>query len=258
MLYLSSFSTLSNKWQEILNQKIDCLNNIDKKLVEISLTNKIFPDKNQIFAALTEFEPDQIKLVIIGQDPYHGDGQANGKSFAVADNIRPLPPSLYNIYTEILLNNLEVETLEPIAKQFLENFKNSNGSKQKKIIEGLHHRMINKWPKQGVLLLNTSLTVIAHNANSLQNLGWQEITSYIIEQVSLKNKHCVFMLWGNYAKSLHKNIHKSDQHLILKAVHPSPLSAHRGFIGCKHFIQANSFLTKYGIEKINWISNLTS
>jgi len=255
MLYLSSFSKLSDKWQETLAPKIECLRSLDQKLSKIALENQIFPPKEQTFAALTEFEPDQVKLVIIGQDPYHGDGQANGMSFAVADNIRPLPPSLYNIYAEIILNNLEIETLNTTAKQFLEDFKNSNGSKQRKVIDGLHHRMINKWPQQGVLLLNTSLTVIAHQANSLQNLGWQEITSYIIEQVSLKNDHCVFMLWGNYAKSLQKHIHKPQQHLILTAVHPSPLSAHRGFFGSKHFIQTNSFLTSHGLEKIRWISN---
>jgi uracil-DNA glycosylase len=251
MLYLPPMSQLSTSWQEILSQKIYQLNIIDKKLYDISLKKTIFPNSNQIFAALKSKNPDQIKVVIIGQDPYHGPGQANGIAFAVADNGIAIPPSLYNIYSEIILNNCE--NGDNKKQQFIENCKNADSNQRKKIIYSLHHKMINRWPDQGVLLLNTSLTVLANCANSLAHVGWQAITSYLLETVSIKNQHCVFMLWGNYAKALQKHIQNQDQHLILTAAHPSALSAHRGFFACKHFIKANNFLSANGVEPINWI-----
>lgn len=253
--YLTAFSSLSNSWHQILINKIDLLLAIDTKLQKLAEKHTIFPAKAQIFSALQETEPNQIRVVIIGQDPYHGENQANGMSFAVHDELRPLPPSLYNIYAEILLNNLDMATLSEPAQNLIVQFKNSDSSQKRKIMNGLHHRMINHWPQQGVLLLNTSLTVISSEANSLQNIGWQEITSDIIKQVSLQNPHCVFMLWGSYAKSLQHFIDNQQQHLILTAVHPSPLSAHRGFFGCHHFKQANDFLAKNNITPIKWIAN---
>lgn len=253
--YLTSFSLLPKSWQQILNNKMDLLLAIDNKLQKIAEKDTIFPVKSQIFSALQETEPNQIKVVIIGQDPYHGENQANGLSFAVHAELRPLPPSLYNIYAEILLNNLDLEILSGSAQDLIMKFKNSDSTQKRKIMNGLHHRMINHWPQQGVLLLNTSLTVIASEANSLQNIGWHEITSDIIKQVSLQNTHCVFMLWGSYAKSLQHFIENQQQHLILTAVHPSPLSAHRGFFGCQHFKQANDFLAKNNLSPIKWIAN---
>lgn len=254
MLYLTSFESLSSQWQQLLSNKIDILKSIDHSLNKIANTQQILPPPTKIFSALNLIQPDKIKTIIIGQDPYHGNNQANGLAFAVTDHFRPLPPSLYNIYKEILLNNLDYNQLQSSAIQLLEYFKTTNSQHQKKIIENLHYRMINQWPQQGVLLLNSALTVIAHQANSLQNIGWQEITSYIIQEISLYSHNCVFMLWGSYARALRCNIKNPKQHLILEAPHPSPLSAYRGFFGCRHFITANRFLQEANITPIKWIS----
>jgi uracil-DNA glycosylase len=239
----------------VLNNKIDLLLAIDHKLQKLAEKHTILPTKAQIFSALQATEPNHIRVVIIGQDPYHGANQANGMSFAVPDELRPLPPSLYNIYAEILLNNLDMETLAEPTQDLIMIFKNSDSAQKRKIMNGLHHRMINHWPQQGVLLLNTSLTVILSAANSLQNIGWHAITSDIIKQVSLQNPHCVFMLWGSYAKSLQQFIETQQKHLILTTVHPSPLSAHRGFFGRQHFKHGNDFLAKNDIAPIKWIAN---
>ena len=185
--------------------------------------HQIFPPAKLIFNAFDLCPFDKVKVVIIGQDPYHGLGQAHGLSFSVNENI-PLPPSLKNIYQEI---------------------RSDLG------IQPLSHGNLERWAKQGVLLLNATLTVQADLAGSHQKKGWETFTDSAIKAVANEKEHVVFLLWGNYAQQKAQYI-DTTKHLILTAVHPSPLSAHRGFFGCKHFSQANQYLKEHGLEPINW------
>ena len=185
--------------------------------------HQIFPPAKLIFNAFDLCPFDKVKVVIIGQDPYHGLGQAHGLSFSVNEDI-PLPPSLKNIYQEI---------------------RSDLG------IQALPHGNLERWAKQGVLLLNATLTVQADLAGSHQKKGWETFTDSAIKAVSEEKEHVVFLLWGNYAQQKAQYIDRT-KHLILTAVHPSPLSAHRGFFGCKHFSQANQYLKEHGLEPINW------
>ena len=186
-------------------------------------TYEIFPPAKLIFNAFNLCPFEDIKVVIIGQDPYHGAGQAQGLSFSVNEGIA-LPPSLKNIYKEI---------------------RSDLG------IEPLPHGNLERWATQGVLLLNATLTVRANMAGSHQKKGWETFTDSAIKAIAQDKEHVVFLLWGNYAQQKAQYI-DSSKHLILKAVHPSPLSAHRGFFGCKHFSQANQYLNEHGLEPINW------
>lgn len=183
---------------------------------------QIYPCEQNIFNALNHVPYDKIKVVIIGQDPYHEPGQAQGLSFSVPDNVQ-IPPSLVNIMKEIE-NDLHIKC-----------FNNGN---------------LERWANQGVLLLNTVLTVRRGMANSHKDKGWETLTKKIIEIVGQREKPAVFMLWGSYAQSFAPLI--AFQHLILKAPHPSPLSAYRGFFGCKHFSKCNQFLIEHGQTPIDW------
>ena len=185
--------------------------------------HQIFPPAKLIFNAFDLCPFDKVKVVIIGQDPYHGLGQAHGLSFSVNDDI-PLPPSLKNIYQEI---------------------RSDLG------IQPLSHGNLERWAKQGVLLLNATLTVQADLAGSHQKKGWETFTDSAIKAVAEEKEHVVFLLWGNYAQQKAQYIDRT-KHLVLTAVHPSPLSAHRGYFGCKHFSQTNQYLTEHGLEPINW------
>ena len=185
---------------------------------------KVFPPPTDIFRAFDLCPFDNVKVVILGQDPYHGPGQAHGLCFSVNKDI-PMPPSLKNIYKEIVS---DVGGEMP-----------SNGN--------LEH-----WAEQGVFMLNATLTVIAHMAGSHQKKGWEAFTDEVIRLISEKKKHVVFMLWGAYAGDKAWMI-DDTKHLILKAPHPSPLSSHRGFFGSKHFSQANDYLKLKGLEPISWI-----
>lgn len=183
----------------------------------------VFPPAGLIFKALDLCPFDQVRVVILGQDPYHGPGQANGLAFSVNDNVKP-PPSLLNIYKEI------------------------QSDLGKKIPGGGN---LERWAKQGVLLLNATLTVRAHSAGSHQHKGWEEFTDAIIRELSAKRENLVFMLWGAYAQKKGAVIDE-NKHLVLKSPHPSPLSAHQGFLGCRHFSQANVYLLLEGKEPIDW------
>lgn len=183
----------------------------------------IYPPAPLVFNAfnLTPFE--EVRVVILGQDPYHGPGQAMGLSFSVPSKI-PLPPSLQNIYKEIAD---DIGT--PIA---------TSGD-------------LSRWAAQGVLLLNATLTVAHKQAGSHQGRGWERFTDQVIKKISEEREHVVFMLWGAFAGAKADLIDES-KHLVLKAPHPSPLSAHRGFFGCKHFSQANQYLQAHNREPISW------
>lgn len=208
------------KQQPYFRQIIDRVNH------EISSGKIIYPTNENIFNALKLTPFDQVKVIIIGQDPYHGPDQAHGLCFSVQHGIQP-PPSLQNIFKEIH-NDLGL----PIPK----------------------HGNLEKWAKQGVLLLNTTLTVEAHKPQSHANFGWDKFTNRIIELLNEKKSGLVFILWGSSAQKKSELIDPT-KHCILKAAHPSPLSAHRGFFGCKHFSKVNEYLKKQGNTPIDWSLN---
>ena len=183
----------------------------------------IYPKGSEIFQALNLTPFDNVKVVILGQDPYHGPKQAHGLCFSVQPGIKP-PPSLVNIFTEIY---------------------NDLGIKQP------YHGCLQHWAEQGVLLLNAVLTVQANQAASHQGKGWEEFTDRIIHVLNDEKEHLVFMLWGSYAQRKAQFVDQR-KHLVLKAPHPSPLSAHRGFLGCRHFSKCNEYLQQHGIEPIDW------
>ncbi len=183
----------------------------------------IFPDKKNIFAALKYTPYENVKVVILGQDPYHGLGEAHGMAFSVCPGIK-VPPSLQNIYKEL--------------HQELGCYIPNNG-------------YLMKWSRQGVLLLNSVLTVQKDMPASHRGIGWETFTDRIIEEVNKKEQPVVFMLWGNFAKSKASLI-TNPKHLVLTAAHPSPFSARYGFFGCNHFKKANEFLKANGIEPIDW------
>ncbi|WMJ74765.1 uracil-DNA glycosylase [Cytophagaceae bacterium ABcell3] len=183
----------------------------------------IYPPQHLIFSAFRFCPFDKVKAVIIGQDPYHGEGQANGLCFSVNDGVK-CPPSLKNIFKELKSD---------IGKEIP-----ANGN--------LEH-----WAKQGVLLLNATLTVRAGTPGSHQKKGWEVFTDTVIKKVSSEKENVVFFLWGAYAHSKEAMI-DAEKHLALKAAHPSPFSAHRGFLGCKHFSKANEYLKSVGKEAIEW------
>lgn len=185
----------------------------------------IYPKDGQIFNALNTTPFDKVRVVILGQDPYHGEGQAHGLSFSVPEGVKP-PPSLVNIYKEIA-----AEYGAPVPR----------------------HGDLTNWAKQGVLLLNATLTVENGLAGSHQNKGWEEFTDAIIRAINDTHTHIVFLLWGSYAQKKGAFIDR-NKHLILTAPHPSPLSAHRGFLGCGHFKKANNYLIEHGQTPIDWLA----
>uniref|UniRef100_UPI0040472354 uracil-DNA glycosylase n=2 Tax=Algoriphagus sp. TaxID=1872435 RepID=UPI0040472354 len=186
-------------------------------------THQIFPPGKQIFSAFWHCPLPSVKVVILGQDPYHGEGQANGLAFSVAPGI-PFPPSLLNIFKE-----LKTDLGVPLPP---------DGD-------------LTRWAAQGVFLLNATLTVRANEAGSHQNQGWEYFTDEVIQTLSREREKLVFVLWGAFAHKKEALI-DSDKHFILKAPHPSPLAAHRGFWGCKHFSQANDYLASTGQTPISW------
>ena len=192
-------------------------------LAEKQRGKPIFPKGSDWFRALDLTPLEEVRVVILGQDPYHGPGQAHGLCFSVPDGVRP-PPSLINIYRE-LESDLGIR---PARHGFLEH-----------------------WAKQGVLLLNSVLTVEMGRAASHRDRGWERFTDAVIREVNNKPEPVVFMLWGSYAQKKAAFVDGS-RHLVLKAPHPSPLSAHSGFLGCRHFSKANSFLDSRGLEPIDW------
>ena len=213
------------EWLEVLRPEFEkpYFNELKSFLIEEKKLYRIYPPGNRIFAAFDYTPFSKVKVVILGQDPYHGDGQAHGLCFSVPDGIA-LPPSLVNIYKE-----LNADLGIPIPK---------SGN-------------LEKWAKQGVLLLNATLTVRANQAGSHQRHGWENFTDEVIRQLSLRHNGLVFILWGSYAQAKEALIDTS-RHFILKAVHPSPLSVYRGFFGCRHFSKTNELLIKAGKDPVDW------
>lgn len=230
LTYLAdTFARVHPLWQSfILDNCAELLSNIDNELVKLSIEHTIYPPAAQILRAL-EQSPQDIKIVILGQDPYHGDGEANGLAFAVNNGIKT-PPSLRNILKELQAEYNPI--LQTVDSGLLEN-----------------------WSKNGVILLNSTLTVIKDQANSLAHIGWQHFTDQIIAEISRQNNSCVFMLWGNFAISKTQFIDE-NKHLILKSAHPSPLSASRGFFGNNHFILANQYLQSKNKPPMIWLNGV--
>jgi uracil-DNA glycosylase len=233
-----SFSRLDPNWQNILTDKCsDDLVKIDNKLCQLSAASTtVYPPPPLIFNALSHTPLSKLKVVILGQDPYHGNGEANGLAFSVNKGIK-LPPSLRNIYKE-----LESEYLNAPDREFTLGLD----------IKTLDGTRLVDWADQGVFLLNSCLTVIKDQANSLAKIGWHEVTDKLIHHISCNKSNVVFMLWGGFAIAKTHLIDES-KHLILRAPHPSPLSAYRGFFGCDHFKLANEYLVKNGTTPINWL-----
>jgi len=216
---------IEESWKEALRDEFNAeyFQQLKAFLCDDKKRYPIYPPGTKIFSAFNFTPFDEVKVVIIGQDPYHGPGQAHGLCFSVPEGIAP-PPSLKNIFKEIQ-SDLGVD---PSETGNLEN-----------------------WAAQGVLLLNATLTVRAGQAGSHQNKGWENFTDAVIKNLSVRRKGLVFLLWGSFAQRKAELI-DGTRHHILKAPHPSPLSAHRGFFGCRHFSQTNEILKKNGIQEIDW------
>lgn len=216
---------LKNDWQDLLEDefKKDYYLKLRKFLINEYRTKIIYPDMYDMFNALHYTQYKDVKVVILGQDPYHGPNQAHGLSFSVKPGV-PAPPSLMNIYKEL---NSDLGCFIP-----------NNG-------------YLKKWTDQGVMLLNTVLTVTGGQANSHKAMGWEHFTDKVISLLNHREDPIVFILWGNNAQSK-LNIINNSRHYIIKSTHPSPLSAHRGFLGSKPFSKANNFLTSIGKDPIDW------
>ena len=217
--------SIDPSWKaELINEfTADYFIKLKEFLVTEKLTQRIFPPGNKIFSAYNHTPFDKVKVVILGQDPYHGEGQAHGLSFSVPEGIAK-PPSLVNIFKEI---HADLDLPVP-----------QTGN-------------LEKWVDQGVLLLNATLTVRANLAGSHQKRGWENFTDATIKKLSDKRENLVFILWGRFAQNKEVLIDES-KHLILKSAHPSPLSAYNGFFGCRHFSKTNEYLRSKGIGEINW------
>ncbi len=211
-------------WTEILApiKNTEYFTTLWEKVKEEYQITKCFPPKNQIFRAIELTPFDEVKVVIIGQDPYHNDNQANGLCFSVSDKVKA-PPSLKNIFKE-LEDDLGIK-------------KTSNE--------------LEMWAKQGILLLNATLTVRAHEANSHKDLGWEQFTDFIIKEISDKKENVVFVLWGAFAQKK-AGLIDASKHFVIQSAHPSPFSVHKGFFGSRPFSKINQFLEEKGKEPINW------
>ena len=216
---------IASTWKSLLSEEFDkpYFRELTSFVRDEYKTQTIYPRGLDIFKAFDRCDFDNVKVVIIGQDPYHGPGQANGLCFSVCDGMR-FPPSLLNIFKEIR---------EDLGKPFP-----TSGD-------------LERWAKQGVLLLNATLTVKANSPGSHQNKGWETFTDAVIKKISDEKEAIVFLLWGAYAQKKGEIIDR-NKHLVLMSAHPSPFSADRGFFGCKHFSKANAYLKSKGRQEIDW------
>ena len=216
---------LEKSWENKMKKEFekDYFSILNQFLKQEYKEQTIFPEKKLIFNTLNSTPFNKVKVVIIGQDPYHGKGQAHGLSFSVTEGIKT-PPSLVNIFKEIE-SDLKI---------------NNHGKGD-----------LTKWAKQGVLLLNATLTVRENTAGSHQNKGWEQFTDQIISTISEERKDLVFLLWGKFAQNKTKLIDKNKHHILMSS-HPSPLSSYRGFLGCKHFSECNNILKRENKTEINW------
>lgn len=214
-------------WQQLLGQEKNqpyFIETLEQVKQARQAGQVIYPPESDVFNAFKLTGLDSLKVVILGQDPYHGPNQAHGLAFSVREGVR-VPPSLQNMYKELALEYDDFKI--PL------------------------HGCLESWARQGVLLLNTVLTVVATQPNSHRHLGWEQFTDKVIAQISSQCEGVVFLLWGSHAQKKGRFIDR-NRHFVLEAPHPSPLSAHRGFLGCGHFKQANELLVKQGKTPVNW------
>ena len=211
------------RWADWISLPDGYLEDLARRLAGERAAGPVYPPEPEVFRAFQLTPPEAVRVVLVGQDPYHGEGQAHGLCFSVKPDVE-IPPSLVNIYQEL--------------KDDLGCYIPDNG-------------YLKKWADQGVLLLNTVLTVRAHAANSHRNIGWEEFTDAAIRVLNEQDRPIVFLLWGRPAQ-MKKAMLNNPKHLILEAPHPSPLSAYRGFFGCRHFSRTNEFLKENGLEPIDW------
>lgn len=218
-------SKIGNEWDEVLKDEFqkEYFKKIKAFLVEEYKNGKVFPPKKEILSAFQLTPLNEVKVVILGQDPYHGEGQAHGLAFSVKKGVK-IPPSLRNMYKEI--------------------YDEGEGTT-------FNHGFLESWAKQGVFLLNASLTVREGEANSHSKIGWETFTDEVIKIINEKREGVIFLLWGNNARSKKKYIDEK-KHIVLETVHPSPLSANRGFLGCGHFKKVNDILKSKGEKCIDW------
>lgn len=216
---------IEESWKEALSGefKKEYFQQLANFVKEEYQSENVYPHPKRIFSAFDITPFDNVKVVILGQDPYHGPNQANGLAFSVNDGI-PVPPSLKNIYKEIQ---------DDLGKKVPQT-----GN-------------LERWAEQGVLLLNATLTVRAGSPGSHQNKGWEEFTDSAVKKIAEEKENIVFLLWGNYAQNKGEFIN-GEKHLVLKAAHPSPFSADRGFFGCRHFSKTNAYLIMHEKDPINW------
>ncbi len=216
---------IHDSWKAALKDQFEAeyFSKLKDFLVEEKKKANVYPPGPLIFNAFEQTPFDKVKVVILGQDPYHGNGQAHGLCFSVPEGVKP-PPSLVNIFKEIV-SDLGIKPPS--------------------------HGNLESWAKQGVMLLNATLTVRADQAGSHQNKGWENFTDSVIKTISDQRQNVVFILWGNYARAK-KNLIDPAKQLILEAAHPSPFSAYNGFFGCRHFSKTNEWLREHGGEEINW------
>ncbi|MBR4995324.1 MAG: uracil-DNA glycosylase [Alistipes sp.] len=216
---------IAEDWKAILQEEFDkpYFETLTRFVKDEYAAGQVFPAGNNIFRAFDKCPFESLKVVIIGQDPYHGEGQANGLCFSVNDGVK-FPPSLQNIFQEI-----RDDMGKPVP---------TSGN-------------LDRWAEQGVLLLNSVLTVRAHLAASHAGKGWEQFTDAVVRIISERKQNLVYMLWGSYAQRKGQVV-DAGRNLVLKSVHPSPLSAYRGFFGCKHFSQANAYLQSVGREPVEW------
>lgn len=216
---------IEQNWKECLSEEFakPYFKELTRKVRKAYRTDTVYPPPKLVFNAFAHCPFPKVKVVILGQDPYHGAGQAHGLCFSVPDGVKS-PPSLQNIYKEIKADiGSEISPSGNLAR----------------------------WADQGVLLLNATLTVGAGRAGSHQGWGWEQFTDAVIKKISDQKEHIVFLLWGKYAQEKGKNIN-TKKHLVLTAAHPSPFSAHHGFFGCRHFSKANAYLRNTRQKEIKW------
>ncbi len=227
---------IEESWKKHLQDEFEkpYFKELSKFVREEYKNSTVFPAPKNVFRAFELTPFNKVEVVILGQDPYHGPGQAIGLSFAVNEGVA-LPPSLQNIFKEIKNEYGEVETKSIVREKSIPK----SGD-------------LSRWAEQGVLLLNATLTVEAHKPGSHQKKGWEEFTDAAIKALSDEREHLVFMLWGNYAKNKGSLIDRT-KHCVLEAAHPSPFSAHNGFFGCNHFKRANEYLLKHHKKTIDWL-----
>ena len=216
---------IEESWLKVLHEEFEqpYFLNLKSFLVEEKRQYTVYPPGSHIFNAFAHTPFDKVKVVILGQDPYHGKGQAHGLCFSVPDGVQP-PPSLVNIFKEI---HADLGIMPPPSGN------------------------LECWADQGVFLLNATLTVRASSPASHQNKGWEKFTDKVIQILSAERERLVFLLWGNYARAK-KALIDTEKHLVLEAPHPSPFSVHSGFFGCRHFSKTNEYLQQHGIKPINW------